>query len=144
MVTLHEQSQWYFIKNELNRVLGHMLNWAKRTSWGWWDEWDDTPLRIRHRIWNSRPGGLRPSTLHHGHDAPHNIKFYEGKKHFYLKLKGQSGVRTRDLLLTYLEHFAVNDAGALGHVNTICTVAHLPGRTEIRTIFSDRHVLAHF
>ena len=20
----------------------YMLNWARRTSWGWWDEWDDT------------------------------------------------------------------------------------------------------
>ena len=35
------------------------LNWSRRPSWGWWDEWDDTASR--HRIWNSSPGGLRPT-----------------------------------------------------------------------------------
>ena len=23
------------------------LNWARRTSWGWWDDWDDTALQIQ-------------------------------------------------------------------------------------------------
>ena len=23
----------------------YRLNWAKRTSWGWWDDWDDTVLQ---------------------------------------------------------------------------------------------------
>ena len=23
----------------------YRLNWARRTSWGWWDEWDDTVLK---------------------------------------------------------------------------------------------------
>ena len=32
--------------NEMNRALGH-LNWARRTSWGWWDEWDDTVLQTQ-------------------------------------------------------------------------------------------------
>ena len=25
----------------------YKLNWARRTSWGWWDEWDDTVLRTQ-------------------------------------------------------------------------------------------------
>ena len=25
----------------------YRLNWARRTSWGWWDEWDDTALQTR-------------------------------------------------------------------------------------------------
>ena len=25
----------------------YRLNWAKRTSWGWWDEWDDTVLQTQ-------------------------------------------------------------------------------------------------
>ena len=32
------------------------LNWAKRTSWGWWDEWDDTALQTqdsRFELWRS-------------------------------------------------------------------------------------------
>ena len=39
------------------------LNWARNTSWGWWDEWDDTALQTQ----NSSPGGLKPSTLPLGH-----------------------------------------------------------------------------
>ena len=25
----------------------YRLNWARRTSWGWWDDWDDTVLRTQ-------------------------------------------------------------------------------------------------
>ena len=40
-----------------------LTNWARRTYWGWWDEWDDTVLQTQ----DSSPGGLRPSTLPLGH-----------------------------------------------------------------------------
>ena len=26
----------------------YRLNWARRTSWGWWDEWDDTVLQTQN------------------------------------------------------------------------------------------------
>ena len=26
----------------------YRLNWARRTSWGWWDDWDDTVLQTHH------------------------------------------------------------------------------------------------
>ena len=25
----------------------YRINWARRTSWGWWDEWDDTVLQTQ-------------------------------------------------------------------------------------------------
>ena len=25
----------------------HRLSWARRTSWGWWDDWDDTVLQTQ-------------------------------------------------------------------------------------------------
>ena len=25
----------------------YRLNWARRTSWGWWDDWDDTVLKTQ-------------------------------------------------------------------------------------------------
>ena len=41
-------------KNEMNRALPpppplctYRLNWARRTSWGWWDDWDDTVLQTQ-------------------------------------------------------------------------------------------------
>ena len=44
-----ESSKW----NEMNRATGYLcehitgLNWARKTSWGWWDEWDDTVLQTQ-------------------------------------------------------------------------------------------------
>ena len=26
----------------------YRLNWARRTSWGWWDDWDDTVLQTQN------------------------------------------------------------------------------------------------
>ena len=26
----------------------YRLNWARRTSWGWWDDWDDTVLHTQN------------------------------------------------------------------------------------------------
>ena len=34
----------------------YRLNWARRTSWGWWDEWDDTVLQTQNSkfaLWRS-------------------------------------------------------------------------------------------
>ena len=34
----------------------YRLNWARRTSWGWWDEWDDTVLQtqdLKFEPWRS-------------------------------------------------------------------------------------------
>ena len=28
-------------------LCAYRLNWARRTSWGWWDEWDDTVLQTQ-------------------------------------------------------------------------------------------------
>ena len=44
----------------------YRLNWARRTSWGWWDDWDDTVLQTqvskfepwRSEKWNE--SGFRP------------------------------------------------------------------------------------
>ena len=48
---IYQQLYKYFEKNEMNRASGHLcahrLNWARRTSWGWWDDWDDTVLQTQ-------------------------------------------------------------------------------------------------
>ena len=53
-------------------------------------------LSSRHRIRNSSPGGLRPSTLPLGHEAPHNTDFHTwmGKKHFCFFQTAETGNRT--------------------------------------------------
>ena len=79
----------------------YSLQWARRTSLGWWDEWDDTvhqtqdlkfePWRFEAEHATSRSARL-PTILNH-HE-------WSEKKHFVsLKLESQSGVRTHDLRL---------------------------------------------
>ena len=37
----------------------YRLNWARRTSWGWWDDWDDTVLKTqdsKFEPWRSEAG----------------------------------------------------------------------------------------
>ena len=45
--------QFSFIWNKLNEsgfrppLCTYRLNWARRTSWEWWDDWDDTVLQTQ-------------------------------------------------------------------------------------------------
>ena len=65
--------------NEMNGALGHLcvsyrLNWARRTSWGWWDKWDDTALQTQNskfELWRSEAEHLPLS--HRG--SPHYCFF---------------------------------------------------------------------
>ena len=80
----------------------YRLNWVRRTSWGWWDEWDGTALQIsKFEPWGSvsdlsTSRSLRLSTI---------LNHYEwaGRKHSVslklasLNLGCQRGVQTRDL-----------------------------------------------
>ena len=47
----------------------YRLNWARRTSWGWWDDWDDTVLQTQAVVTCPAPAeqATRPprSTFHH-------------------------------------------------------------------------------
>ena len=43
---------YYFIKKWNDSgfrppLCTYRLNWARRTSWGWWDDWDDTVLQTQ-------------------------------------------------------------------------------------------------
>ena len=74
------------------------LNWARRTSSGWWDEWDDTALQtqdFKFEPWRSEAEHATSRSRR----LPTIMKLYEwaGKKHFVsLKLECQSGGRARN------------------------------------------------
>ena len=64
---------WIFTSNRGRNESGfrpplctYRLNWARRTSWGLWDEWADTALPTQE-VRNLGPGDLRPCTLPLGH-----------------------------------------------------------------------------
>ena len=64
------------------RLCTYRLNWARRISWGWGDEWDDTDT------------GFEIQTLEVT-ETVHNTEFYEwmGKKHFCFFLNHQNEPR---------------------------------------------------
>ena len=73
----------------------YRLNWARRTSWGWWDDWDDTVLQTQEfeirasAVW----GRARYLSVT---EAPHNTNFHTwmGKKHFCFFQTAETGNRT--------------------------------------------------
>ena len=75
----------------------YRLNWARRTSWGWWDDWDDTVLR--HRPRNPRPDGLRPSTLPlgHGGSPQYWLSYVDGVETFLFLSPPRPGTEPRTL-----------------------------------------------
>ena len=46
-------TQFYLLQMKWNEsgfrppLCTYRLNWARRTSWGWWDDWDDTVLQTQ-------------------------------------------------------------------------------------------------
>ena len=73
------------------------LNWARRTSRGWWNEWDDTVIQT-HEIRNSSPGGLRPSTLPLGHGGSPQYWFRIGRNNIWgwLDQSDETALQTQD------------------------------------------------
>ena len=76
----------------------YRLNWARRTSWGWWDEWDKTALQTQDSIFDSWRSEVEHVTSR-SRRFPTILNHYEwtGKNHCVsLKLESQRRVRTRD------------------------------------------------
>ena len=67
------------------------LNWARRTSWGWWDEWDDTALQTQN--------SLRPGTLPLGHGGSPQYWIFTGERGtnilFFWNLNARAGSNPR-------------------------------------------------
>ena len=56
----------------------YRLTLVRRTSWGWWDEWDDTALQTKHskfEFWC-----LRPSTLPLGHGGSPQYRIFTSER----------------------------------------------------------------
>ena len=51
--TVCDAQCWTFSSHKWNEsgfrppLCTYRLNWARRTSWGWWDDWDDTVLQTQ-------------------------------------------------------------------------------------------------
>ena len=56
----------------------HRLNWARKTSWGWWDEWDDTTLQTQ----DSKFEPWWSEAEHTTSEASYNIGSLSGEETF--------------------------------------------------------------
>ena len=79
-------------KNELNRVLGHLCAHIGETGPGEPPEdgeMIEMTLSSRHRMRNSSPGGLRPSTLllGHGGSPQYWLSHVDGEETFFVSFK---------------------------------------------------------
>ena len=78
----------------------YRLNCVRRTSWVKWNKWDDTALQTHNSTfepWWTEHATSRSRRL----STILNHCEWVGKRYFvFLKLAGQSGVRTRDLQLS--------------------------------------------
>ena len=68
------------------------LNWTRRTSWGWRDEWDDTAIQTQ----DSKFEPCRSEAVYatsRSRRLPTILNLYEwaGKKQFFFKLKARAG-----------------------------------------------------
>ena len=66
------------------------LNWARRTSWGWWDDWDNTGFEIQILAGWGRARYLSVT------EAPHNTDFHTwmGRNIFCFFQTAATGNRT--------------------------------------------------
>ena len=88
-----------YTKNAMNRALGHFCTHIGQTGTRETPEvgeMNEMTLSSRHRIRNSSPGGLRPTTLPLGHGGSPQYEFYTwmGKKHFCFFQTAETGNRT--------------------------------------------------
>ena len=67
----------------------YRLNWARRTSWGWWDDWDDTVLQTQ----DSKFEPWRSEALGHGGSPQYWLSHVNGEETFFFQT-AETGNRT--------------------------------------------------
>ena len=86
----------------MNTLCTCRLNWAKRTSSGRLDDWDDTALRTQNSKFEPWRSEVEHATSQ-SRKLPTILNLYEWaekKRSVSLKLECQSGVRARDIRLS--------------------------------------------
>ena len=75
----------------------YRLYWARRTSWGWWDDWDDTVLQTQDSKFTL------PLTLPlgHGGSPQYWLSHVDGEETFFVSFKSpRPGTEPRALTTT--------------------------------------------
>ena len=137
-------NEWGFTPH----LFTYRLNWARRTSWGWWYEWGNTALQTHDS--KLSPVGLQPSTLSLGHVGCPQYSIFTieqgGNILFFLKLECQSRRRICDLWLskqapgpspfgivvTYKQaHYLITDIKMMCYVFLLLSISWLAKRFQL-------------
>ena len=71
----------------------YKLNWARRTSWGWWDEWDDTVLQTQDSKFDPWRSEAEHATSW-SRRLPAKLSHVNGEESFLFFQTAQTGNRT--------------------------------------------------
>ena len=83
----------------MNRAIGtYRLNWARRTSWGWWDDWDETVIQTQDSKFEPWRSEAEHATSQ-SRGLPTILTFTRGwgRKFFCFFQTAETGTETRTL-----------------------------------------------
>ena len=107
--------------NEWNILCTLRLSWTRKTSWGWWYEWDDTALQTqdsKFEPWRSEAehATVRARRIH----TKLNVYEWTEKKHFVSwKLEGRSTTRSLTFQAGSFSHYTRAPAHLIGQVGRV-------------------------
>ena len=65
----------------------HRLNWARRTSWGWWDDWDDTVLQTQDSKFEPWQSEAEHATSRSRRLPQYWLSHVDGEETFFVSFK---------------------------------------------------------
>ena len=79
----------------------YRLNWARRTSWGWWDDWNDTVLQTqdsKFEPWRSKAEHATSRSREPLYQPQYWLSHVDGEETFFVSLKPpRPGTKLRTL-----------------------------------------------
>ena len=76
----------------------YRLNWARRTSWGWWAEWDDTVLQTQDSKFEPWRSETEHATSRSRSSPQYWLSHVDGEETFFVSFKPpRPGTETRTL-----------------------------------------------
>ena len=96
----------------------YRLNWARRTTWGWLDEWNDTALQrenSKFELWRYK---AKHATSHGGSPKYWIFTSERGRKNCFFETWKPEWGWTRDL--------SIFQAGSFNHFTTVPPTSSLP------------------
>ena len=106
----------------------YRLNWARRTSWGWLDEWNDTALQRENSKFELWRYEAKHATSHGGSPKYWIFTSERGRKNCFFETWKPEWGWTRDL--------SIFQAGSFNHFTTVPAYVFPAYMTELQELSS--------